>query len=74
MLDYFDVGQIIALSRSCKTLNPLWQTSITTKVNINHFLGRYFTFPDAFRAVQAKVGALIIEGTHGTNGVRKKDR
>jgi hypothetical protein len=59
MLAHLDVGQIVALSRTCKVIAPIWKTFISTKFDINRLLGGYFSDPKAFRSLQASHGVLI---------------
>jgi hypothetical protein len=61
MLAHLDVGEIVALSRTCKAIAPIWKTFIATSFDINRLLGEYFRDPKAFRSLQANHGVLIVE-------------
>jgi hypothetical protein len=62
MLAHLDVGEMIALSRTCKVLSPLWNTFIDTGFDIDIFLREYFSEPRSFRSLQAEHGILIDRG------------
>jgi len=59
ILQQLEIRDIIALSRVCKTLKHVYETTIKTQYNINKALAWYFSSPVEFRAIQAETDAII---------------
>jgi hypothetical protein len=59
ILQQLEIRDIIALSRVCKTLNHVYNTTIKTQYNINEGLAWFFASPVEFRNVQAETDAII---------------
>ena len=63
MLAHLEIDEVIALSRTCKPLNSLWNTFVSTSFDINKLLRGYFPDPISFRALQAEHAILIMSGS-----------
>ena len=59
ILQQLEIRDIIALSRVCKTLKHVYETTIKTQYNINNALKPFFASPVEFRNVQAETDAII---------------
>jgi hypothetical protein len=59
ILSCLDIGDIIALSRTCRALTDTSSTFKTLNFNINEHLKDWFNNPCAFRSVQGQCHALI---------------
>jgi hypothetical protein len=63
LLRQLEIRDIIALSRTCKRLRHVYDTTIRTQYNINDALKPYFTSPLEFRKVQAEIDAILCDDT-----------
>jgi hypothetical protein len=61
ILQQLEIRDIISLSRVCKRLSHVYNTTITTQYNINDALQQFFTSPVEFRNVQAETDAIICD-------------
>lgn len=57
--DFFLVGDIIHLTRTCKGLSTLYQELLVSKWNIDRFMSPFFTDTKGFRSQMAEHDALI---------------
>jgi hypothetical protein len=60
LLRQLEIRDIISLSRTCKRLNHVYDTTLKTQYNINEWLKPLIRDPVGFRNVQAGTGALIV--------------
>jgi hypothetical protein len=61
VLRQLEIRDIIALSRTCKRLNHVYDTTMRTQYNINDALEPYFKSPLEFRQIQAKTDAILCD-------------
>jgi hypothetical protein len=61
ILSCLDIGDIIALSRTCRARTDTSSTFKTLNFNVNEHLKIWFNDPCAFRSVQGQCNALITD-------------
>lgn len=59
LCDFLSIADIIALTRTCKTLAGLYRSLLPLKWNIDRMLLRFFLNPRAFRRQIGKTDALV---------------
>lgn len=63
ILQQLEIRDIIALSRVCKKLRHVYETTIKTQYDINKALKPFFASPVEFRNIQAETDAIISNTT-----------
>jgi hypothetical protein len=61
IISCLDIGDIVALTRTCRALTGNYSTSKALKFDINILLKIWFQDPCAFRSVQGQCHALKID-------------
>jgi hypothetical protein len=72
ILSCLDIGDIVALSRTCRALTNTYPTFKTLNFNINEHLKLWFNDPCAFRSVQGQCNALITDSLATEFFMRKR--
>lgn len=63
ILQQLEIRDIISLSRVCKRLSHVYNTTVKTQYSINDTLRPFFTSPVEFRNVQAETDAIICDSS-----------
>ncbi len=53
------IGDIVALTRTCKALSKLYQCLLPSQWNVDRYLGRFISNPQHFRSLMGRHGALV---------------
>lgn len=59
LCDFLPISDIVALTRTCKTLSGLYRSLLPVKWNVDRMLLKFFRNPQGFRLLIGKTDALV---------------